>query len=141
MNSSNLFGGEIALPNIGASVGDVYIVPKLYKRMSLAPNAIMFKTTMCDKYYYYYFCSKIGKESIYNISQSTAQAKFNKTELREIRVPTPSLEEQQSIASYLDTKCAEIDDLIAIKQSKIEELKEYKKSIIYEYVTGKKEVV
>lgn len=51
------------------------------------------------------------------------------------------LKEQQSIASYLDTKCAEIDDLIAIKESKIEELKEYKKSVIYEYVTGKKEVV
>lgn len=141
LNNSNLFGGEIVLPNIGASVGDVYIVPKLYERMSLAPNAIMFKTMMCDKYYYYYFCSKIGKESIYNISQSTAQAKFNKTELREIRVPTPSLEEQQSIASYLDTKCAEIDALIAIKQAKIDELKDYKKSVIYEYVTGKKEVV
>ena len=51
------------------------------------------------------------------------------------------LTEQQSIASYLDTKCAEIDALIAIKQAKIEELKEYKKSVIYEYVTGKKEVV
>lgn len=48
--------------------------------------------------------------------------------------------EQQQIADYLDNKCAEIDSLIAIKQQKIEELKDYKKSIIYEYVTGKKEV-
>ena len=63
------------------------------------------------------------------------------SEFKQIRVPFPSLEEQQSIASYLDTKCAEIDALIAIKQSKMEELKEYKKSVIYEYVTGKKEVV
>ena len=63
------------------------------------------------------------------------------SEFKQIRVPYPSLKEQQSIASYLDTKCAEIDALIAIKQSKIEELKEYKKSVIYEYVTGKKEVV
>ena len=53
----------------------------------------------------------------------------------------PPLSEQQSIASYLDTKCAEIDALIAIKQAKIDELKDYKKSVIYEYVTGKKEVV
>ena len=52
----------------------------------------------------------------------------------------PPLDEQQAIASYLDNKCLEIDALIAIKQSKIEELKEYKKSVIYEYVTGKKEV-
>ena len=56
-------------------------------------------------------------------------------------MPLPPLPEQQQIASFLDEKCAEIDSLIAIKQQKIEELKEYKKSVIYEYVTGKKEVV
>ena len=56
-------------------------------------------------------------------------------------ITLPSKDEQQSIASYLDTKCSEIDALIAIKQAKIDELKDYKKSVIYEYVTGKKEVV
>lgn len=48
--------------------------------------------------------------------------------------------EQQAIATYLDEKTSQIDSLIALKQSKIESLKEYKKSIIYEYVTGKKRV-
>lgn len=52
----------------------------------------------------------------------------------------PSLEEQQEIAIYLDDKCAKIDRLIAIKQEKINKLNDYKKSLIYEYVTGKKEV-
>ena len=56
-------------------------------------------------------------------------------------LPMPPLSEQQQIAAYLDTKCSEIDALIALKQAKIDELKEYKKSVIYEYVTGKKEVV
>ena len=51
----------------------------------------------------------------------------------------PPLAEQQAIADYLDKKCGEIDELITIKQQKIESLKEYKKSVIYEYVTGKKE--
>lgn len=55
-------------------------------------------------------------------------------------VPLPPLSEQKSIAEYLDKKCADIDSLISTKNAKIEELKEYKKSIIYEYVTGKKEV-
>lgn len=50
------------------------------------------------------------------------------------------IEIQQAIADYLDEKCAEIDSLIALKQQKIEHLKEYKKSLIYEYVTGKKQV-
>ena len=50
-------------------------------------------------------------------------------------------EEQQHIADYLDAQCKEIDNLISIKLSKVDSLKEYKKSIIYEYVTGKKEVI
>ena len=52
----------------------------------------------------------------------------------------PPLSEQQSIATYLDEKTSQIDSLIALKQEKIQELKDYKKSIIYEYVTGKKRV-
>ncbi len=55
-------------------------------------------------------------------------------------VAVPPLKEQKQIAEYLDKKCACIDSLALSKQNKIEELKEYKKSLIYEYVTGKKEV-
>ena len=52
----------------------------------------------------------------------------------------PSIDEQKQIATFLDTKCSQIDSLISIKEKKIEELKDYKKSLIYEYVTGKKRV-
>lgn len=52
----------------------------------------------------------------------------------------PPIEEQQQIADYLDKKCKEIEEIIADKQSQIETLELYKKSLIYEYVTGKKEV-
>lgn len=55
-------------------------------------------------------------------------------------IASAPIEEQQAIADYLDEKCADIDSLIQTKQSKIDSLKEYKKSIIYEYVTGKREV-
>lgn len=57
-----------------------------------------------------------------------------------VLIAFPPLTEQRAIADYLDKKCAEIDELIAIKQQKVEALKEYKKSVIFEYVTGKKEV-
>lgn len=53
----------------------------------------------------------------------------------------PPLDEQQEIADYLDNKCAEIEQIIADKKTQIETLDGYKKSLIYEYVTGKKEVV
>jgi type I restriction enzyme S subunit len=52
----------------------------------------------------------------------------------------PSLDEQREIADYLDSKCAAIDTLISKKQQFIDELTAYKKSLIYEFVTGKKEV-
>lgn len=57
-----------------------------------------------------------------------------------IECPLPPQEEQKEIVAYLDKKWAQIDQLIAIKQKKIEKLEQYKKSLIYEYVTGKKEV-
>lgn len=55
-------------------------------------------------------------------------------------IPIPSYEEQNKLASFLEEKCSQIDKLIALKQQKIEKLQQYKKSLIYEYVTGKKEV-
>lgn len=82
----------------------------------------------------YYSSLSVGSSSsMQNISQS---------QFSNGSIPIPcDVDEQRAIVSYLDTKCSEIDSLIAIKQQKIAELKEYKKSVIYEYVTGKKEVV
>lgn len=55
-------------------------------------------------------------------------------------LPIPPIQEQQQIADYLDSKCAEIDSIITEKKQQIETIEEYKKSLIFEYVTGKKEV-
>ena len=60
--------------------------------------------------------------------------------MKKIIIPVPPMEEQQQIADYLDKKCKEIEEIIADKQSQSETLESYKKSLIYEYVTGKKEV-
>ena len=57
-----------------------------------------------------------------------------------LRVIVPPVHEQLEIASYLDSKCSDIDSIISDKQKQLEILNEYKKSLIYEYVTGKKEV-
>ena len=55
-------------------------------------------------------------------------------------IMVPSYEEQKEIADYLDKKCSAIDELIAKKEQYLSEIENYKKSLIYEYVTGKKEV-
>ena len=66
--------------------------------------------------------------------------KINQEELGEIFVILPPIEEQILIARYLDEKCPEIDSIISSKRQQLETLAAYKKSLIYEYVTGKKEV-
>lgn len=61
-------------------------------------------------------------------------------ELKRVRIPIPNMDEQIEIANYLDSKCAAIDQAITDKTQQIETLKAYKSSLIYEYVTGKKQV-
>jgi type I restriction enzyme S subunit len=58
----------------------------------------------------------------------------------EFRITLPSLPEQRAIADYLDKKCAAIDALVAEKEKLIADLEAYKKSLIFELVTGKREV-
>lgn len=57
-----------------------------------------------------------------------------------IKMPIPDIKEQLVIANFLDTKCAEIDSIVEEKQKQLEILVQYKQSLIYEYVTGKKAV-
>lgn len=73
-------------------------------------------------------------------SLASAQPGLAVERIKALSIPLPPASEQQSIANYLDQKCKEIDELISIKKEKIEHLKAYKKSVIYEYVTGKKQV-
>lgn len=65
---------------------------------------------------------------------------INADNINAIVIPVPSIQEQMTINQHLDTKCSEINAVIADKKAQLETLAEYKKSLIYEYVTGKKEV-
>lgn len=61
--------------------------------------------------------------------------------LNRVSVILPSPLEQNKIVEYLENKCTEIEEIISEKQAQISTLESYKKSLIYEYVTGKKEVI
>ena len=84
-----------------------------------------------------WFGESLRAMNLNQYSLSSAQPGLSVDRIRELYMVVPPLTEQRAIADYLDRKCAEIDELIAIKQQKIEALKEYKKSVIFEYVTGK----
>lgn len=91
------------------------------------------------KSYSYYLLHALTQYKL-NDMHGSAMQHLTKSKMDNSIIPIPPLSEQQEIADYLDKKCAEIDNLISLKQQKIEELKEFKKSLIYEYVTGKKQV-
>lgn len=91
-----------------------------------------------EYYYYYYLSLDYTKELLHlakNLRHSLTEEQFG-------AIPTvlPPMETQKEIAAYLNKKCADIDRVLEIKQAKIEKLEQYKRSLIYEYVTGKKEV-
>ena len=83
-----------------------------------------------------YFTAQVGLVT----ENRVKMPKINQNELSNITVALPPMEEQKEIADYLDKKCAAIDSSIAKRQQLIDKLTEYKKSLIFEVVTGKKEV-
>lgn len=100
------------------------------------------KTKVVPHYYHYVFRTDgIAKECYrYGKGIMLMRLRTYSSDFKNIMIPFPPLEEQQKIADYLDAKCDEIDSIVANKQKQSEILSDYKKSLIYEVVTGKKEV-
>lgn len=94
------------------------------------------KTNFGFLYYWLLFC----REDFLIKAEGGGQPNISQNKIRNEYIFIPPLDEQQEIADYLDNKCAEIEQIIADKKSQIETLDGYKKSLIFEYVTGKKEV-
>ena len=99
---------------------------------------ILKPTERVDFYYLFYALEELD---INPYITGSAQPKLSQEKLQNIWVPLPDLEEQQEIATYIRSKCAEIDKLIAKKEQLIKELESYKKSLIYEVITGKREIL
>lgn len=101
-----------------------------------------FMDNMFNKKYFHYLIRSCYKDEFRRISGGIREGQWDlpadgfANEL----VLLPSIEEQNDIVFFIDHKCAEIDSIISSKKQQLETLAEYKKSLIYEYVTGKKEV-
>lgn len=102
-------------------------------------NALEFQKNMYWKYGYYAILSQEEQHWFY--ANGNVLKILNTTNHGRIKIPLPPLTEQVKIASYLDAKCAQIEDIISEKQSLISDLESYKRSLIYEIVTGKRKVV
>lgn len=92
------------------------------------------------EYLYYFLASDFCKAQFNEQVAGGVVQNLNVEKISKTIIHLPSIKEQNKIVKYLDEKCNEIDRLIESKEKIVEELEQYKKSVIYEYVTGKKEV-
>lgn len=97
------------------------------------------KFLQSSRYYHYMLHTADVCKVFYNMGNGVRQG-LNYSEFSKLMMISPSVSEQEAIADYLDDKCAKIDSIITDKETLISRLQEYKKSIIFEYVTGKKQV-
>ncbi len=92
------------------------------------------------KYLLYFLLSNIASTQTTIFMNGTCAANLSAENVGNYYITLPNAAEQKEIADHLDAKCAEIDKLIAKKEQLVKELESYKKSLIYEVVTGKREV-
>jgi len=134
--------GDMLIVEGGAGAGGCAIVQQ--HTDALVQNSVMIVRNRCgtDNRYLRYWIESMVKRGYLDVACNKATIPhYTKEKLAKTIIPVLPQEEQVQIADYLDEKCDQIDRLIAIKQAKIEKLEQYKRSLIYEYVTGKREVV
>jgi len=129
--------GTLLLSNSGATLG----VPKITNiRGCINDGSVAFYNLEIDKMYLLYVFASYTEE-LRKQRQGYGQPNLNTDIIKGLYIPQPPTYEQNEIVAYLDEKCAALDTLIAKKTALLTELETYKKSLIYEHVTGKKEVV
>ena len=141
LSPNDIIKGSIYVSKYYGCISPMYLVcsARNAETHHLPYLSYLLRTKEAGRKLFYIARGLIG-EILDNGKYVTRRMTVSRQDLMSFKVLLPPIDEQKAIVKHLDTKCTEIDNLISIKLSKIDSLKEYKKSIIYEYVTGKKEV-
>lgn len=132
------YKGQILYSKIRPTLNKVIIAP--FDGLCSA-DMYPIDTDHCSRFILYLMLSAYFNEQVALVTGNRVKMpKINQNELSQIMVAIPSDTEEQQIAKYLDLSCSQIDVLIKEKQSLIDDLESYKKSLIYEVVTGKRGV-
>ncbi len=141
LNCKYAYPNDLVFARLNAPYGRSCILPNDENEYVLAVDIVILRTQQNNRYICYVTQCPNYQRTVEDLSRGTTMKRISRSNLGLVPICLPPFSIQQQIAAYLDKKCAEIDALIAIKQQKIDKLQEYKKSLIYEYVTGKKQVV
>lgn len=138
-----LHSGDVLIVKDGAGVGKCARVDDL-PMGGTAPNssiAVITPSKNLDyRYVCYYLQSAVFNNFVLLLYNGMGVPHLTQEVMSKIKILVPPLKEQMVISDYLDAKCSEIDAVAETKKSQLATLDEYKKSLIFEYVTGKKEV-
>ncbi|MBQ7567915.1 restriction endonuclease subunit S, partial [bacterium] len=134
---------DILLNITGGSIGRCCIFPAELERANVNQHVSIIRVTksvFLPEYMHYYWLSKLGYMSIHLYQTGGNREGMTADAIKNSPIPLMPIKEQKEIVDYLDSKCLEMDSLIEKKERFLAELETYKKSLIFEYVTGKKEV-
>lgn len=133
--------GDILLVQTG-EIGQIALVDEQYDSCNCHALIICSpdKTRIYSAYLLYYLMSAMGNSQLMIYETGTTLKHLNSTKIKNAKVIIPPLEVQKNISEYLDAKLNQIDSIIDIKQEQFDIVSSHKKSLIYEYVTGKKRV-
>lgn len=132
---------DILMVKTGSTYGKCSFVDDIPMECTINPQIVVFKQHKdYPKFLAYSFQTKATRAFVETSVVGGTIPTIAQEKIMNYFFAFPPLSEQQSITDYLDQKCSEIDELISIKQQKIEKLKDYKKSLIFECVTGKRKV-
>lgn len=139
INGSNLcYKGDVVFGKLRPYLAKTFLVD--YDRCCSSEFAVFHNFQGIPNYYLYVFTTpgfvKIVDDSTAGVKMPRANIEF----IKNVIIPIAPINEQQQIVCFLDSKCSEIDAIIQTKKEQLDVLAEYKESLIYEYVTGKKEV-
>lgn len=134
--------GDLLMVKTGSSYGKTALVANLPMEATINPQLIVMNNfRVIPQFLNYYFHTYVVLSQIENAVVGGTIPTMAQEKINNFYFFAPALEEQQEIAAYLNEKCAALDTLIAKKTALLTELETYKKSLIHEYVTGKKEVL
>ena len=136
--------GDILLVKDGAGIGKCARIDSLPLGESTVNGSLAVITPNEDldyRYEYYYLQCNVFLNIIARLKNGMGVPHLTQEAMKEIVIPLPPREEQEQIANFLDTECRKIDEIIELKNLLIIELEMYKRSLIFETVTGKRKVV
>lgn len=134
LKKSSLIGREILIANIGANVGETFLMPILNKPATIAPNMIVVKVNnkIIPEFLFYFLTFYKGISELQNVTEGSGQPKINKTKLKTINVLIPSIKEQEKIIKILTIQ----DKKIEKEGTNLSKLKDLKKGLMNDLLSG-----